>query len=250
MLKKITFLTLCVAFVLSAGTGFCLDLDKLKSDYLRGDYKAAIIEGERMLANSRISSHSDELYYFLGLSYSRDGNYLRASDIFEIIINEFQGSSLKNEAILGLGDTYFLRGDYRKAGEYYRRLLDDNRLKPAVYYRLSQCAIKEGDVQEGRVYAEKLKTEFPLNPESKFNRELYPVNDFFSVQVGSFSNPVNANNLRDKLSARGYDAYIQEAEADAKKSYRVRVGKLKSRSEASLLEGKLSSEGYPTKITP
>jgi len=54
----------------------------------------------------------DELYYLLSLSYLKDGNYLRASDIFEIILREFKGSRFKEDALLALGDTYFLRGDY------------------------------------------------------------------------------------------------------------------------------------------
>ncbi len=250
MFTKIILIVLAACFIISVGTGYCLDLDKIKSCYLRGDYKSAITEGEKMMANTRVSSHSDELYYFLGLSYSRDGNYLRASDIFEIILNEFKDSILKDDAVLGLGDTYFLRGDYKKAKQYYSGLLGNARLKPAVYYRLSQCGFKEGYAREGKDYADKLKNEFPHNPESKFNKELYSVSDFYSVQVGSFSSPANANNLRDKLISKGYDAYIQELESDGKKAYRVKAGKLKSRPEAVQLEGKISSEGYPTKITP
>ena len=133
---------------------------------------------------------------------------------------------------------------------YYAGLLGSARLKPAVYYRLSQCAFKEGDTQEGKDYADKLKNEFPQNPETKFNKELYPVSDFYSVQAGSFGSPANADNFRDKLISKGYDAYIQETESDGKKAYRVKVGRLKSRPEAVQLEGKLSTEGYPTKITP
>jgi len=250
MLKKIIKIILGICFVLSVKAGYCLDLDNVRIYYLKGDYKSAISEGEKMLANNRLYSQSDELYYLLGLSYSKDGNYLRASDIFEIILNEFKGSSLKDDAVLGLGDTYFLRGDYKKAKQYYAGLLDNAKLKPAVYYRLSQCGFKEGDTQEGKDYAGKLKNEFPQNPETRFNKELYPVSDFYSVQVGSFSSPANAGNLRDKLISKGYDAYIQETEADGKKAYRVKVGRLKSRPEAIQLEAKLSSEGYPTKITP
>jgi tRNA-2-methylthio-N6-dimethylallyladenosine synthase len=251
--KKIIKIILVIYIVLLVDTGFSLDLDKVKVYYLKGDYKSAILEGEKVLANTGFSAHSDELYYLLGLSYIKDGNYLRASDIFEIIIKEFKDSILKNEAKLGLGDSYFLRGNYKKAKTYYEELLNTNdsvKLKPAVYYRLSQCAFKEGAAQEGKDYADKLRNEFPANLETKFNKELYPVPDFYTIQVGSFSNSNNANNLCSKLISKGYDAYIQEADADGKKIYRVKVGRLKSRAETIMLENKLSSEGYPTKIAP
>ncbi len=43
----------------------------------------------------------------------KTGNYLRAADIFEIIGSEFKKSLLRGETTLALGDTFFLRGDYR-----------------------------------------------------------------------------------------------------------------------------------------
>ena len=81
---------------------YALDLDKLKAYFLSGDYKSAITEGERVLAKVEDSGPIDELYYILGLSYLKDGNYLRASDIFEIILNECKGSHFKDDAILRL----------------------------------------------------------------------------------------------------------------------------------------------------
>lgn len=250
---KIVKIIFFICFLLMAERAFCAELDRVKVYFLKGDYKAAISEGEKLLATYRFSSHSDELYYFLGLSYSRDGNYLRASDIFEIILKEFKDSPFRDEAILGLGDTYFLRGDYGKAKAYYQELLGVNagiKLRPAVYSRLSQCAFKEGSIQEGNDYAEKLKREFPANFETGLNREFSLLSDFYTVQVGSFNSPANANNLCNKLISKGYDAYIQELDRDGEKIYRVRVGRLKSRAEAVQLEKKLSSEGYPTKIVP
>jgi len=74
--------------------------------------------------------------------------------------------------------------------------------------------------------------------------------DFYTVQVGSFINFTNARNLRDKLTSKGYDAYLQEADTSGTKAYRVKVGRLKSRPEVTQLANKLSSEGYPTKILP
>lgn len=252
MLKKII---LSVILIITAGNGYCLNIDKVKVYFLSGDYKSAILEGEKVLAN--YTTHPpdlDGLYYILALSYLKDGEYLRASDIFEIIIREFKESRFLDEARLGLGDTYFLKGDYEKAQGYYSGLLNSNprtKLKAPLYYRLSEIALKEGNTQAAKEYLDKLKTDFSFSPEIKSDKDLAGLSDiYYAVQVGSFVNPSNARNLRDKLIAKGYDAYLEETVTGAAKTYRVRVGRLKLREVANQLENKLSSEGYPTKIVP
>jgi tetratricopeptide (TPR) repeat protein len=234
---------------------YALNLDKLKVYFLSGDYKSSILEGERILASSGSSSVGlDELYYILGLSYLKDGNYLRASDIFEIILKEFKDSAFKDDALLGLGDTYFLRGDYDKAQGQYQELIETNprtKLRALVYYRLSQIGFKKGETQAAKEYLDKLKDNFPLNLEAKLNQGLYPLSDiYYTVQVGSFSNRINANSLVQKLIGKGYPAYIEEVVSEGKTIYRLRVGKLRLRQEVLELENKLSQEGYPTKIYP
>jgi tetratricopeptide (TPR) repeat protein len=252
MLKKII---LFIALALWVNNAYGLNLDKVKIHFLSGDYPSAISEGERILASS--SSHAsglDELYYILGLSYLKNGNYLRASDIFEIIIKEFKNSAFKDEAKLGLGDAYFLKGDDDKAQDCYQEFLSSSprtKLLALLYYRLSQIEFKKGNTPEAKEYLDKLKTCFPSNSELKLNKDLYLLSDiYYTVQVGSFLKATNAKNLCDKLIRKGYDAYTEEIQANSTKVYRVKVGRLKSRWEAVQLENRLLGEGYPTKIFP
>jgi tetratricopeptide (TPR) repeat protein len=246
---------ICVLCIGVYTNTYALDLQQVKVYFLEGDYKSAILEGEKLLAQD---AHSDELYYILGLSYMKDGNYLRASDIFEIILKEFKNTPRKDEAKLGLGDTYFLRGDFYQAQGYYKDLIDTNpgtKLKAQVYYRLSQVGFKKGDTQLGKEYLDKLKQEFPLYPESKLSQELYTLTDsssgiYYTVQVGAFSNITNARNLTQKLIHKGYPAYVEEINIKGETSYRVRVGKSLLRQEIINLADKLSQEGYPTRIFP
>lgn len=255
MIRAIALLIITV--FLSAGMGYCQNLDSVKSLFLKGDYKSAIIQGEKVLAGYSVNKSSlDELYYILGLCYMQDGNYLRASDIFEIVIKEFRNSRFKDEAAMGMGDTYYLRGQYEKAGSYYKEILDkepSTKLRGSLYYRLAQVALKIGQPQEARAYLDKLKSEFPDNLELMANRDLSALSAsgiYYSVQTGSFSRAGNAVNLCNKLSARGYTAYLEEIETNGSKMYRVKVGRLNSRRAAEDLENRLSAEGYPTKITP
>ncbi|MFZ2603633.1 MAG: SPOR domain-containing protein [Candidatus Omnitrophota bacterium] len=232
---------------------YALNIEQVKVYFLSGDYKSAILEGEKLLAKSGANPEVSELYYILGLSYLKDGNYLRASDIFEIIIDEFKNSRFIEESIMGLGDTYFFKGDYTKAESYYKDLINKSpksKLLPQAYYRLSECAAKIGNTKVAEDYLAKLKKDYPLNLEIKSDNDLGGATLFYTVQVGSFSKPANAQNLANKLLSNGYDAYTVVLEAAGNKSYRVRVGKLQSRLEASQLENKLSLEGYPTKIFP
>ena len=253
MRKIILFAALAIAVF--CGNVYSRDLDAVKLNFLKGDYKAAILEGEKILACSKNFAGCDELYYFMGLSYLKDGNFLRASDIFEIIIKEFPESHFKEKAKLGLGDAYFYLGDHTKAKGFYMELVNANPgagLKPSLYYRLSQVGLKEGDNAFAKEYLDKLKHEYPLSPEAKADNELLSSPEiYYTVQVGSFSNSSNASNLTQKLTRDGYPAYLEELKVDdAKTTYRVRVGKFNMRQQAEDLEKKLSQEGYPTKIFP
>jgi len=237
---------------------YALNLDEVKGAFLSGDYKTAILEGEKILANSERSSDLAELYYILALSYLKEGNYLRASDIFEIILKEFKNSSFKEEAKLGLGDSYLLRADYNHAEEYYKEIITANpntKLKAQIYYHLSQTGFKKGDNWQAKEYLNKLKQELPLSLESRLNKDFYPTpgaspDFYYTVQAGSFSKKINAQNLAQKLIHNNYPAYIEETGGEAETNYRVRIGKFQIRQEALDLERKLTQEGYPTKIYP
>ncbi|MFA5276677.1 MAG: SPOR domain-containing protein [Candidatus Omnitrophota bacterium] len=259
MVKRKLVLSVVIVLINSFFTlSFAQDIDRLKACFLKGDYHCAIIEGERALGNNIDKQHSDELYYFLGLSYLKAGNYLRASDIFAIVINEFKESPFKDDAALGLGDTYFLQGNLDKAGDYYSDLLKNNpqsKLKAQLYYRLSRIAFGKGDAVSGQAYADKLALEFPLNPEGLANNDIFPqtgkVGFFYSVQVGSFSSGANAGNLSSILTNKGYPAFVEEGSSKGnEKIYRVKVGRFSNRQEAALINDKLIQEGYPTRITP
>ncbi len=251
-------LCLCVMVTFVFSFAYALSLDKMKVSFLNADYKAAISEGEKIMAGSAQSQESEELYYLLGLSYLKDGNYLRASDIFEIILNEFKTSKFRDEAMLGLGDTYLLKGDFTQAEAAYKKLLDIDprtKLKAQAFHRLSQVGFKQGDTGQGKEYLEKLRQNFPLYTEAWLDKELCVLPDlssgaYYAVQVGSFASSVNAKRLTQKLIDKGYSAYMENVKTEGKTIYRVRVGKVNSRQEAQTLEDKLSQEGYPTKICP
>jgi len=231
-----------------------MDLDNIKVDILEGDYQSAISEGEKIMADTQYSPDLDELYYLLGISYLKQGNYLRASDIFEIIIKEFKNSRFKQEAEIGLGDSYFLMGEYAKAEGFYKDFLGSGyagSFKPQALYKTALCAVKLGKTDEAKEYLEKLNREYPSNIDTAVDKDLSGTGGrlYYAVQVGAFSNPENAGGLLGELTRRGYPAYIEETGSTGGGiSYRVRVGRAALRQEAETVEQALSLDGYPAKI--
>ncbi len=246
-----------------------LNLNMVKMYFLNGDYKSCIQEGEKILASAgKRDAKKDELYYIMGLSYLKEGLPLSASENFKIILNESRSSKFKEEAKIGLGDSYFMKGDYTLAALQYQELINKNpktKLKAAVYYRLSQLGRKTANTDQEKEFLAKLKKEFPLSAEARMDKELFPLNTqsemekkpvpadstvFYAVQVGAFSNRTNAEHLDRELRNKGYTTFVFESLYQNNKIYKVRVGSFKNRSEAEELKKKLKIEGYPAKIYP
>lgn len=246
----IIFILFCIVFPFNA---FALNLDKAEAYFLSEDYFSAIDECEALLARYKDPRELDRLYYILGISYMKAGNLLRAGDIFDIIINEYPHSELAADAYVSRGDVYMLAGDLQRARESYAyiakyRLGSD--IKPLAYYKLAQACMKQGDWQGSRTYFDAISRDFPLSLESRLSRGVKEGNNFFTVQVGAFQGSANAEKLKGALKNKGFSSYVVEENGSSGKFYKVRVGKVKSRSEALKLERQLAGLGYPTRIYP
>ena len=68
----------------------------------------------------------------------------------------------------------------------------------------------------------------------------------YSIQVGFFTNNVNANNFKNTLISKNYPAYVESLGT----GFRVKVGKFNSEKEALDLESRLSGDGFQTKVCP
>jgi cell division protein FtsN len=188
-----------------------------------------------------------------------------------MILNQHKNNRFREEALMGLGDCYFLRGDYTIAAFQYQELLDKNpktRLKAGLYLRLAQLGTKTTNQEQEKEYLARLKNEYPLSPEADFKGDLFPqgaamqfnknssmknITDpaiSYSIQVGAFSSNINAAKLAKKLQKNGYQVHIEQASSAGKIIYKVRIGNFSNRQKARELERKLQADGYPTKIIP
>ena len=255
-LKNKIFIIVLIFFMVPL-VCWAADLESLKVDFLQGNYRRVIFEGQAQITKINIGN-TDELNYILGLSYLKEKKLDLAQDCFLRVLNN-QRSKLKAQATLSLADTFLIGGQFQGAEEIYNKLINDQpniNLKAAVLYRLSELEFKRGNNKPGNDYLSKLKMDFPLSSELKFTRGLdidYQLSDTsvkvigeYSVQVGFFSSQNNASKFRDKLLTKNFPAYIQSSSG----GYRVRVGRFKTQKEAYDLEDRLSRGGFQTKVCP
>lgn len=245
------------------------ETSRLSAYILAGEYKTAALEGERLLATSQ-GAERNETAYLTGLACLKNGDYVQAAAMFEIASHSKAGQ-VRQQSLMGLGDSFLGRGSRGKAQDQYEALLGSARrygLEPALFYRLAYIGKSE--------YRAKLAEEYPNSFEAKTSagfvlpasadrvEEQPPVlsaslpapayaspaeqGKQFVIQVGAFSRQNNASNLASRLRSKGYKAFVEEAVLNSKPFYKVRIGSFSSEQEAKDNARKLSLEGYPTKI--
>lgn len=99
-----------------------------------------------------------------------------------------------------------------------------------------QTASIPGHVQQGHFYPDPVVRQLPVTPSSIY------------VQVGSFSDPGNANALVQKLSPYG-NAHVTDALVDGRRYYRVRFGPMATVTDADNTLNRLGSAGYGDAMT-
>ncbi|HOW43148.1 MAG TPA: SPOR domain-containing protein [Candidatus Omnitrophota bacterium] len=253
---------LALVWVLSVQNGWCLNPDKVKIAFLKGEYKAAIREGESLLAGARkSSSRLDELYYYLGVCYLKDGNALRAADIFDIIGKEFKRSPFLEQSQLGAVDAAIALGEYARADRLLKQFSSEHprtKFRADVQQRVDQVAAKQvaEKTSQPAVTQEVINSAMQKDFQAAVSQavkdaggtnEKKPV---FVIQVGAFTSKINAGKLAEKLSRQGYAVIVAEALSGSRHIFKVRVGNYASRDEAVAAEKVLKQKGYPTKILP
>jgi len=263
VIKTIKFIIFFGTCLVVPGLVWALDAEALKADFLQGNYRRVIFEGQAQASRIHLGG-TDELNYLLGLSYLKESKLDLAQDCFRRILNNVN-SKFQEEARLGLADILLVSGQLPQAETAYNKLLADipnTRQKAAVWYRLSQLESRRGNHQKSNEYLLKIKRDFPLSPELRAAKGITFINTSvevcqepsgltresgeYSVQVGFFTNSANASNLKAVLISKDYPAYVENSGA----GYRVRVGKVKSQKEAQDLESRLARDGFQTKVCP
>jgi len=231
------------------------DLQSLKVDFLQGNYRRVIFEGQLQAEGQEIRD-LEELNYILGLSYLKETKTDLARACFNKVLKN-KKSKFFSQASLGLGDSFLIAGSFREAEEVYNQLIIEQPNTPykgQILYRLVQIEFKKGNYQKGNEYLAKIKKDFPLSPELRPNKGIEvmrkgadkPVKETneYALQAGFFSSYSNADKFKDLLVSKGFPAYVENSQG----GFRVKIGKFKTEEETLAWEGKLAREGYQSKL--
>lgn len=228
-------------------TLWAVSLNDAYKHYLSGNYPEAIAKAKRM-------GDSNDVLYFLAITNIKTGQYEEARFYLRKLLRQSDDASWKQMALLKLVDSYFLEENYVKAKPLYEEIKDTYPLSsylPVVYLRLAQIAAKQGLWDDKRKYLKILREKYPQSGELRFAPVLDRYDDFFTVQLGVFSERQNAVALKEELRDKKYDnVYVDEEKTDNQLIYKVKLGKFKQRRDAENLLSQVSEQGYSARIYP
>ncbi len=228
-------------------------LDGALSLMLQGNYDQAIDECRRLERYSKKDLKGEALY-LKGTCFMSLGMYKDARKVFKNALSFTEGD-LSTEVYMGIADSYFMQQKYSKAIVIYEQLLEkiknEDAYLAALYYKLGKSYQKESEWAKTKYYFDLLEKKFPGSFELQLVKKSSVGGNFFTIQVGCFSNRKNAEKLQDDLTQKGYDVFITPFKADGQQLYRVRVGEFMSRIAAEHTEQELrSKEHLPTHLFP
>ncbi len=228
-------------------------LDAALTLMLHGEYQSALDECWN-LEHIEKKELKGEIWYLRGICFMELNMYVQARKVFKEAI-PFAKGDLSTEIYIGIADSYFIERKYSKAITIYEQLL--NKIKNedaylcAFYYKLGKSFQKESQWSKTKYYFNLLERKFPDSLESKLVKKSSVGGNFFTIQVGCFSNIRNAEKLQRDLEVKGYEVYLTPFKSNGRQFYRVRVGEFMSRIAAQNTEAMLKSkEHLPTHIFP
>lgn len=260
----ITLLAAAMILQVSGKAAASTSAERAEELFLEGQYAKSMAAADRAIAAD--SGKRYELYYLKGLSAIKLNKFAEARRSFEYVIERYPRSGRALDSYVGMGDAYYLEGNTQGALRSYKAAADafpDDKNIVVVRQRISECMSKSAALAKPREYVpapqpvESRRGTVNFTPKAKRYIQAEPPAQKsaardragqFCVQVGSFSKKANASRLASKLSAKGYDAYVESPAGQANKLYRVRVGRAKSKEESEKLAVRLKREGYPTKV--
>lgn len=234
-----------VWYAFFGGCAFAASLDGAYACYYNGEY-------EETLEITKQMPGDEEALYLSGLVYLKQGEYGLAREVFGAVARKFPSSSRAMRARLKMADVFFLDGKYAMALEEYRaieRSSNAARFAPLLCLRYAQIAARQGRWTDKRAYIQQLKQKYPAAAEIVFADILARQGDFFTLQVGAFSERKNAVDVERELRA-SYPVYLEEDPQGKFTFYKVKVGKYKTRAEAERVNSRLLEEGFSARMYP
>ncbi len=131
--------------------------------YRLGDYPAALAGYEKTLASGN-AERKEQAMYGIGWSYFKEQNFEKAVESFERLIAAYPNGPMTLDARLRIGDAYFELKDYTRAEGTYRVVMRLYPMAPGVdyaYYQLGQALFRQNALAEAYKQFELLIKTFP-----------------------------------------------------------------------------------------
>ncbi len=229
-------------------------LPDIQTAIIQEDYKKAGDLCRELLKAKPLGNDLAQARYYLALSDLRLGNYPQAYEMFRKVVDARPAADIYEKAYVGVIDALYMRGDYANALSEATRFMNRNRQAgdmSLIYLKIARSNLKLARWDRATEFLRKIVAEYPNSFECGVARQLLEEKQYFTVQVGAFTEQARAERLVQELMRQKEYAYIVATRSpDGKNYYRVRVGQLAALKDAQALESRLSGSGYPTRIYP
>jgi|UniRef100_A0A7V3RI64 TolA-binding protein len=238
--RVISAATLIASFLFSQSIDEAI---KLFNTFQFDKAKAMFEELARNENNPRIA----EIYYYLArLNVNPD----TASYYYQLIYKKYPQSRYADVAYLEDAKIAIGREEFKKALEILNELKENypnSELKEEILFWSGIAYIETGNKEAGYKTLQELINGYPKSIWANRARNLLPTTEpakeYYTVQVGSYRNKLNAEKAMEDLKSRGFDAWIVEADVMGKIYYRVWVGRFDTMEQAKSLATRLDSIG-------
>ena len=134
-----------------------------RNTFADGLYDLTIEQAQQFLAYYPTGLHIDEAHTLLGKAYFYKGEYTKALNNFESVL-EFNDSKFKDDALYWCGEVNFKVAQYDSAISFYQRLIDKYPLStymPYAYYSRGWAYYKKNDMLQALPDFEKIIDKYP-----------------------------------------------------------------------------------------
>jgi tetratricopeptide (TPR) repeat protein len=252
--KLLKYLILCCLGILFISSYlWAASVADIEKEMLNENYAAAVTTARTVLDRPLSLNEKRKANYLVGVCYLKLANGTRAREYFKKGISD-KADTITLNCLLATADSYYIEAQYEQAIKRYDYILSKYKKIPNeanITYKIAQSYYSLGDWTNSKKYFKKTKNNYSDSFEAEFARNILNKNCFYyTVQVGSFGNKVNADKLLKRLKKNKYPVFIDETKDNFNTFYRVRVGKFSKLQEAKKYEQSLKKDGLPTKIYP
>jgi tetratricopeptide (TPR) repeat protein len=170
------------------------------------------------------------------------------------ISDNYPGSAIKPEIILGIADSYYLQKQYDRAEEYYKKVIGDfsgNGYSSIAYLKLGESQRKQGKWNEAQESFSIVVRDYPFSLEAETAKEyLQKEEPFYTIQIGVFSKKENAQRLAKILKEKRYDASLEKSYKKDRLVYKVNIGHFNTKEQAEEEASQLRKEGFSAIVYP